>query len=52
LKIYQNGQIESGEITLDGEHSEIRGTNFSITPEVAHFKNVIASGSIETAVFK
>jgi hypothetical protein len=52
LEIYQNGNIKAGNITIDGPHSEIYGTNFSITPEAAHFDNVRVRGEIETAVFK
>ena len=52
LEIYQDGLVKSGNITIDGKKSEISGSNFSITPEVAYFKNIIANGSIETVVFK
>jgi hypothetical protein len=52
LEIYQDGLIKAGNITIDGPSSEIHGEEFSITPEVARFNNIVASGSIETAVFK
>jgi hypothetical protein len=57
IKIFNNGRAEFGDIKIDGPNSKIycdsyTSGNWSITPEVASFKNIVASGSIETAVFK
>ena len=52
IKLYDTGVMNVGEIQIDGESSEISGTNFSITPKAAKFSNVYVSGEIETVVFK
>jgi len=45
------GNLNIGDIELNGESSEIWGTSFSITPNLATFTNVTVSGTISTAVF-
>ena len=52
ISIKADGTASFGNILINGSNSEIYGDNFSITPERAEFKNIVASGSIETAVFK
>lgn len=42
----------TNQITLDGSNSTISGNTWSITPNVATFNNIVASGRIETAVFE
>lgn len=45
------GNLNIGDIELNGESSEIWGESFSITPNLATFTNVTVSGTISTAVF-
>lgn len=52
LKIQDTGIIEAGNISINGATSEISSDTFSITSDIAYFQNIVASGSIETAVFK
>ena len=39
-------------INLDGTTSTITGNNWSITPDLANFKNINVSGKISTVVFE
>lgn len=52
IKLSQTGNLQLGNIILDGENSKIFGTSFSITPDQATFKNVNVSGKISTVVFE
>lgn len=52
IKLSQTGNLQLGNIILDGESSKIFGTSFSITPDQATFNNVNVSGKISTAVFE
>ena len=47
-----SGVLKVGAITLDGRTSTIYGDSFSITPNLASFNNIAASGKISTAVFE
>lgn len=47
-----NGVLKVGAITLDGRASTIYGDSFSISPNLASFNNISASGKISTAVFE
>lgn len=58
--IFENGGItinndttmNIGEILLDGTNSLIKGTNFSITPNLSTFSNVNITGKLSTVVFE
>lgn len=53
LKIFPNGNAQFGEITIDSENSILScGNNWSLGTSTATFKNIVASGSIKTAVFE
>lgn len=52
IKLSQDGLLEIGNLSLDGESSTIRGANWYIDPDTASFKNIVASGRITTAVFE
>ena len=52
IKLSQTGNLQLGNIVLDGESSRIFGTSFSITPDQATFNNVNVSGKISTVVFE
>ena len=52
IKLSQTGNLQLGNIILDGENSKIFGTSFSITPDQATFKNVNVSGKISTVIFE
>ena len=52
IRLSQTGNLQLGNIVLDGENSKIFGTSFSITPDQATFKNVNVSGKISTVVFE
>ena len=47
-----SGILKIGQITLNGQTSTISGNSFSITPELASFNNISASGKISTVVFE
>lgn len=52
VTLNENGILKIGQISLNGQTSEISGDSFSITPELASFSNISASGKISTAVFE
>lgn len=54
LKIYANGRANFGNIHIDGANSTLKSAtnDWIITPTTAEFKNIIASGTIKTAVFE
>lgn len=54
ISFSSNGTAKFGSISLEknGQDMEIKGTNWSILPDRASFKNISVSGDIETAVFK
>lgn len=53
LKIFPNGNASFGEIEIDSENSILKcGNNWNLTPTTATFNNIVASGSIKTAVFE
>lgn len=52
IKLTDKGILQLGSITLDGETSIIAGSNWSITPDRAEFKNINVSGKISTVVFE
>lgn len=52
IRLSQTGNLQLGNIVLDGERSRIFGTSFSITPDQATFNNVNVSGKISTVVFE
>ena len=52
IKLYDDGLLKLGDISIEGSNSKIYGTNFSITPNESRFSNVYVSGEIETSVFK
>lgn len=54
LKIYANGRANFGNIHIDGANSTLKSAtnDWTITPTTAEFKNIIASGTIKTAVFE
>ena len=53
LKIFPNGNAQFGEIAIDSENSILScGNNWSLGTSTATFKNIVASGSIKTAVFE
>lgn len=47
-----NGIFRLGNIIMDGRYSTISGNNFRITPTLASFNNISASGKISTAIFE
>lgn len=52
IKLTDKGILQLGSIALDGETSTIAGSNWSITPDRAEFKNINVSGKISTVVFE
>ena len=56
ISFYNNGTAKFGDIiinkTSDSDKLGLYGTNWSILPDRASFKNVSVSGEIETAIFK
>ena len=52
IKVLDNGTAYFGGIEIDGKNSEIKGVNFSITPEEANFQNVTVKGKISTSIFE
>lgn len=52
ILLLNNGQLQLGDLLLDGAQSTINGNNWSIDPEFARFKNVDISGKISSAVFE
>ena len=44
--------IKLGNLSLNGDTSTISGTSFSITPDLAEFKNINISGKISASVFE
>ena len=52
ITLKDTGLFNVGRITLDGPNSRIYGDSFSITPELASFSNIAASGKISTVVFE
>lgn len=47
-----SGILRLGQITMNGQTSTISGNSFSITPNLASFSNIVASGKISTVVFE
>lgn len=52
VSLTDTGVLNIGQISLRGQTSEIWGNSFSITPELATFTNISASGKISTVVFE
>ena len=52
ITLNDNGVLSLGQITMNGQTSTIYGDSFSITPSLASFTNILASGKISTAVFE
>ena len=52
ISLSDEGILRLGQITLNGRNSTIYGDSFSITPSLASFNNISASGKISTAIFE
>ena len=53
VKLYEDGTLKLGSIVADGANSILYGDNWSITPDVASFQNIVAQGgTIENVVFR
>ena len=52
IVIKDTGIATFGGITINGSNSSISGTNFSITPDISVFNNIVATGKIVTSVFE
>lgn len=52
IELSQDGILQLGDIKLDGTTSKINGSNWTITPDSAEFKNINVSGKISTVVFE
>ena len=52
VTLNDSGLLRIGQISLDGLTSTISGNSFFITPELASFNNISASGKISTVVFE
>ena len=52
ISLSDEGVFRLGQITMNGRTSTIYGDSFSITPSLASFSNISASGKISTAIFE
>lgn len=52
VTLNDSGVLKLGQITMEGQTSTISGKSFSITPNLASFSNISASGKISTVVFE
>lgn len=52
IKLTEGGNLQLGDISLNGETSTILGNNWHIAPDYAEFKNINVSGKISTVVFE
>lgn len=52
ISLSDEGVFRLGQITMNGHTSTIYGDSFSITPSLASFSNISASGKISTAIFE
>lgn len=52
FSLNQNGVLQLGSITLDGNQSRISGNSFDITPGKASFTNIEASGKLSAVTFE
>ena len=50
--IKDTGIATFGGITIDGSTSTITGANYTITPNISTFNNIVATGKIVTSVFE
>lgn len=52
VTLNDTGILKIGDLVLNGQTSTIYGNSFSITPNLASFSNIVASGKISTVVFE
>ena len=52
ITLNDSGVMRIGQLTFNGQTSTISGDSFSITPALASFNNISASGKISTVVFE
>lgn len=52
ITFYEDGRLKLGDINIDGATSQIYTPSFSLTPDVATFHNIVATGKISTAIFE
>ena len=52
IKLTEGGNLQLGDISLNGETSTILGNNWHIAPDYAEFKNINVSGKISTVIFE
>lgn len=52
VTLNDTGILKIGDLVLNGQTSTIYGNSFSITPSLASFSNIVASGKISTVVFE
>ena len=53
IQLTDDGILKLNKITIDGQTSTIKGVNWSISPTLGQFENIVAKGgTIENVVFK
>lgn len=52
VTLNDTGILKIGDLVLNGQTSTIYGNSFSITPSLASFSNIVASGKISTVIFE
>lgn len=52
LRFFSTGEALFGDIQVSGSRSEIRSNSWMLTPELASFSNISASGTISSMVFE